>query len=475
MRKLSLILVCIFVYVTLEAQYTDTLIQTPNGTSVEAKIFTSSDMTNSQKEDAKNFWLSCYNNRITYIAEATYKYNCHAFAWHVSEGGNQVWINTPNDDKYWEDYSYVEVSNTSEATKISFGGPCYQVWTTCNGTEYQNPCDHSATTTNVTDYFISKWGASPRFKHHKNDCPYSTEDLHYYIRLSISGPSTICDQAEYEIPTLPNGAIVEWSLAHTGSGAYPQLIQNTPEPNKCTIINPHRYPLTTTLTANIMINGTNVISLNKTVTSMGNSAVQYGHFFQQGCVVNGITQKTRSGSFSSDSYFYLNQGCLAEITLYDMAGRSVLFHSGYPPGYWSYNSSNSKLLVRPAVGSSGVPTSFKITGGCQDRSLMYFTYSLSEGSMTLSPNPASDFVTVSVNDSERGEFKLLDSDNLILESVSSLTSSYEIQLWNSFGLIKQVTTDQKSYQLDLTGVPPGFYYVHVIKDGQTYRRQLVVQ
>jgi len=293
--------------------------------------------------------------------------------------------------------------------------------------------------------------------------------------LSISGPSTICDQAEYEIPTLPNGAIVEWSLAHTGSGAYPQLIQNTPEPNKCTIINPHRYPLTTTLTANIMINGTNVISLNKTVTSMGNSAVQYGHFFQQGCVVNGITQKTRSGSFSSDSYFYLNQGCLAEITLYDMAGRSVLFHSGYPPGYWSYNSSNSKLLVRPAVGSSGVPTSFKITGGCQDRSLMYFTYSLSEGSMTLSPNPASDFVTVSVNDSERGEFKLLDSDNLILESVSSLTSSYEIQLWNSSGLVKQVETDQPSYQLNLTGVPPGFYYVHVIKDGQTYRRQLVVQ
>ena len=224
-----------------------------------------------------------------------------------------------------------------------------------------------------------------------------------------------------------------------------------------------------------MINGTNVISLNKTVTSMGNSAVQYGHFFQQGCVVNGITQKTRSGSFSSDSYFYLNQGCLAEITLYDMAGRSVLFHSGYPPGYWSYNSSNSKLLVRPAVGSSGVPTSFKITGGCQDRSLMYFTYSLSEGSMTLSPNPASDFVTVSVNDSERGEFKLLDSDNLILESVSSLTSSYEIQLWNSSGLVKQVETDQPSYQLDLTGVPPGFYYVHVIKDGQTYRRQLVVQ
>lgn len=95
--------------------------------------------------------------------------------------------------------------------------------------------------------------------------------------------------------------------------------------------------------------------------------------------------------------------------------------------------------------------------------------------MTLSPNPASDFVTVSVNDSERGEFKLLDSDNLILESVSSLTSSYEIQLWNSSGLVKTIQTDQKKYQLDLSGLSPGFYYVLVIREGKTYRRQLMVQ
>ena len=71
--------------------------------------------------------------------------------------------------------------------------------------------------------------------------------------------------------------------------------------------------------------------------------------------------------------------------------------------------------------------------------------------------------------------ELLDSDNLIPESVSLLTSSYEIQRWSSSGLVKQVETYQKSYQLELTGVPPGFYYVHVIKDGQTQRRQLVVQ
>ena len=53
--------------------------------------------------------------------------------------------------------------------------------------------------------------------------------------------------------------------------------------------------------------------------------------------------------------------------------------------------------------------------------------------------------------------------------------NYTIQLWNSFGLVKQVEANQKNYQLELYGVPPGFYYVHVIKDGQTYRSQLVVK
>lgn len=58
---------------------------------------------------------------------------------------------------------------------------------------------------------------------------------------------------------------------------------------------------------------------------------------------------------------------------------------------------------------------------------------------------------------------------------NSETQSYSIQLWSSLGLIKQITTDLEKYQMDLSGIPAGFYYVHVIKDGQTYRKQLIVQ
>lgn len=73
--------------------------------------------------------------------------------------------------------------------------------------------DHSAVTTTTSDYFISKWGPSPRFRHYKNDCPYSVSDLHYYVRPSISGSSVVCEQAEYKIEefdVLPQGFTVQW-------------------------------------------------------------------------------------------------------------------------------------------------------------------------------------------------------------------------------------------------------------------------
>ena len=139
-----------FAYMANAQIYTPVLVATPNQTYFYAGSLTSSDYTTNQKNDAKNFWLNCYNNRITYEGEATYQYNCHAYAWHVSEGGGKVWINTPNDDDYWEDCSYMEVTNQSDATKVSFGGPCDQMWGTCLDTTYTNPCDHSAITTSST-------------------------------------------------------------------------------------------------------------------------------------------------------------------------------------------------------------------------------------------------------------------------------------------------------------------------------------
>ncbi len=140
-------------------------IYTPNGTAITAgQLIAGKELTNSQKEEAKNQWLDYYNNRITYAGEATRTYNCHAYAWYCSEGHSYVWINHPDDDVFWEDGSFVLTTTPDENSKVSF------------------PLDdHSAIMTSQSGYFKSKWGKSPLFIHTRNDCPYPVSTtLNYY-------------------------------------------------------------------------------------------------------------------------------------------------------------------------------------------------------------------------------------------------------------------------------------------------------
>lgn len=232
MKTLTIAVLLLFMSYHSYAQvYNNVTIYTPSNVAVGALQLVSGDLTSTQKTQSKNFWLSCYNNRISYISEATYSYNCHAYAWYTTEGGSNVWINDPEDDDFWGDFGYVEVVNQSSADKVSFGGPCYQYWTTCLGTSYTNPCDHSAITTTTTDYFISKWGAAPLFRHHKDDCPYSTQDIHYYAKLEISGPTILCSSGgSYTISNLPSGSTITWN---NGSFVTRQSAQGS---NPCTFV-----------------------------------------------------------------------------------------------------------------------------------------------------------------------------------------------------------------------------------------------
>ncbi|MDP2338360.1 MAG: hypothetical protein Q8N05_18295 [Bacteroidota bacterium] len=68
------------------AQYNPVTIYTPKNTLVTAGTFSGTDWTTTEKSDKKNYWLQYYGNRISYEGEATKKYNCHAYAWYVSEG-----------------------------------------------------------------------------------------------------------------------------------------------------------------------------------------------------------------------------------------------------------------------------------------------------------------------------------------------------------------------------------------------------
>lgn len=111
------------------------------------------------------------------INDASYTYNCHGYAWHVIEGGENVWVGYSNpgaEEIYWdiEDQSYIETtSGDPNASKISFV-----------------PGDHSAVVTSINSDFIeSKWAMGPLMNHHKNYCPYSNTSTQFsYYKLNTN-------------------------------------------------------------------------------------------------------------------------------------------------------------------------------------------------------------------------------------------------------------------------------------------------
>lgn len=202
MKKVYLLLIYLLAFTTLNAQYVT--LYTPKGSPIQTFI----------NPEGTNEWITTTTNRYigeygaeNVLAPASRRYNCHSYAWNISEGGtNVVWMNqydsqsNPNIWKYWTDGSYVETTE-NDAEKIFY----------YNG-------DHSAIKSkNVAGKYESKWGQAPLMRHNPTEGPsiYNMAYRRYYKKApppySISGPSSVCNQATYTVENLPPGATVQWS------------------------------------------------------------------------------------------------------------------------------------------------------------------------------------------------------------------------------------------------------------------------
>jgi len=108
----------------------------------------------------------------TMLSSSTTTYNCHSYAWNLSDGGNLTcWINQltstkqPNISKYWTNDYYSETSE-AKAVKVFY---------------YQS--DHSAIVSpTVSGMYESKWGAWPLMRHAPNYGPYLNMDHRKYYK-----------------------------------------------------------------------------------------------------------------------------------------------------------------------------------------------------------------------------------------------------------------------------------------------------
>jgi len=118
---------------------------------------------------------------ITYGGySTTKKFNCHGYAWHVSEGGDYVWIGAgPSGNQeaiYWQDYpepSYIQIPSAHfPGGKVSYG--------------YNNSHDHSAVVANPLihgdGWVVSKWGDKVLMRHAYGDNPsWDADSLKFYM------------------------------------------------------------------------------------------------------------------------------------------------------------------------------------------------------------------------------------------------------------------------------------------------------
>lgn len=187
MKNIFVLIIFLFLNIlATKGQFQNTTVQTPTGVNIAALRFTGTDFS-APEIAAQNYnWTYAYNCRI--LANSTWYYNCHAYAWHNIEGrmgqSDLRWINDIDQDenpiynvtKYYSgaDPSYMQTTTVTNHLRVSYF-----------------PRDHSAVTTEDQDSVISKWSYGPLVKHTLAQCPfYSDSQIKYYkLQLQIDGSS----------------------------------------------------------------------------------------------------------------------------------------------------------------------------------------------------------------------------------------------------------------------------------------------
>lgn len=186
MKRISIILTSIVTALSSFALTSTTgTITTPKGSSIEVVYYIESSSEKSSLNDVSNTYITENFPNVTIIAEASYTYNCHGYAWSKSEGGNTCWINYRNSSsgenlsKFWTDGSYNTIAETY-ALKIHYPSG-----------------DHSAIRTyQYPGKYVSKWGAYHLVVHDPGYGPYTNMSNRNYYRTGRKSGLISCSNGQ---------------------------------------------------------------------------------------------------------------------------------------------------------------------------------------------------------------------------------------------------------------------------------------
>jgi hypothetical protein len=157
-------------------------------------------------------WIDIKGSKAEKVGAATSHYNCHSYAWHISDGGDDedAWMNgdilgNPNVAKYWTNDAY-------STTNSTYKGGYKKVY-------YGEDADHSAILVGP-GRVISKWAEWGLFEHNLADCPFSDGATYTYYSIPLNGDDIVCNSETFSTINI-NGATYSWSSSRvsiSGSG-----------------------------------------------------------------------------------------------------------------------------------------------------------------------------------------------------------------------------------------------------------------
>ena len=254
---------------------------------------------------------------------------------------------------------------------------------------------------------------------------------------TVSGPSSVCDQATYTVENLPQGATVQWSVSNNNvtltSGQGTHTATFTKFRNGMEIIH-----------ADILFNNIRIALLTKET------------YFGAPSISNIIgEQRVPTGQYASYRAVISNNAPIPssyQWILNPLNGNSLYGNGTESIDIAFYNPGSYQLVCR-ATNECGVGDYYTMGIGVYDN--LY---------LTLSPNPATDEVTL----------QLMETDEVSgLSVLSTDRTPYEIQIWSGMRMLRSFRTNEPTFQIPMAGLPAGLYFVRVVKDGQTYTQKLI--
>ena len=422
---------------------------TPNGSPVNAGVLVTQDYSDSLKTYYKNLIESGYNG-VEVIGAATLTYNCHAYAWHIAEGGDSVWIGVNSifdEDIYWNDGSYIEVPE-SLATKVSY--------------QY----NHSAVRINSNEY-ISKWGAMSLVRHNPTNVPIYGNPTKYYKRSNpnIMGESFICNSEIYSIQELANIFNVTWS--HVNSA-----FTLTPSGNNCTVSYNQSTPTNTvvdTLKATISRNGNTLTILSKEIYVHGTNlnivgsqvtSSMSGQLVQNEFAIN--TSTAVNNTIYADSISLVGD-CEITMTSERFKGMDISFSGAVQPTNYQRTGNTITFTPPTSINEYYMTLVAENSSGCSDFDVVF----------TISPDDnaqlSSFFLALS-----------LDQSQLYLTLQDAAGTPWQQGTWN-FTITNVITGQQVHSQqvvgpsatVNISSYASGLYVVNATYDGARYSKKFV--